>query len=70
MRNEYKGKRFIGCCQKNFPKLDPIPDDAVIDLDGLNNHLATVNQLFVNEFSDRIGLSPRFAIGEALLLDL
>lgn len=70
MRNEYRGHRFIGFCQKNFRKLDPMPDDAVIDLDRLNNHLAVVNQLFVDEFSDRIGLSPRFSIGEALLLDL
>ena len=70
MRNEYRGHRFIGFCRKNFRKLDPMPDDAVIDLDRLNNHLAVVNQLFVDEFSDRIGLSPRFSIGEALLLDL
>ena len=70
MRIEYRGKQSIGFCRKNFRKLDPIPDDAVIDLDCLNNHLAAVNQLFVYEFSDRIGLSPRFSIGEALLLDL
>lgn len=70
MRIEYRGNRFIGFCQKNFRQLDPIPDDAVIDLDCLNNNLAAVNQLFVNEFSDRIGLSPRFSISEALLLDL
>ena len=70
MRNEYRGHRFIGFCQKNFRKLDPIPDDAVIDLDWLNNNLAAVNQMFVNECSDRIGLSPRFSIGEALLIDL
>ncbi len=70
MRIEYRGNRFIGFCQKNFRKPDPIPDDAVIDLDGLNNNLATVNQLFVNEFSDRIDLSPRLTIGQALMLDL
>jgi hypothetical protein len=70
MRIEYRGNRSIGFCRKNFRKLDPIPDDAVIDLDGLNNNLSAVNQLFVNEFSDRIGLNPRFSIGEALLLDL
>jgi hypothetical protein len=70
MRNDYRGHRFVGFCQKNFRKLDPIPDDAVIDLDWLNNNLAAVNQLFVNECSDRIGLNPRFSIGEALLIDL
>jgi hypothetical protein len=50
--------------------LDAIPDDAVLDLDCLNKNLTAVNQLFVNECSDRVGLSPRFSIGEALLLDL
>ena len=69
MRIEYRGNRFIGSCRKNFRKIDPIPDDAVIDLDCLNKNLAAVNRLFVNEFSVRIGLSPRFSIGEALLLD-
>ena len=70
MSNEYRGHRFIGCCQKNFRKLDPIPDDAVIDLDWLNNQLAAVNRLFVNACSDLIGSSARFSIGEALLFDL
>jgi len=70
MRIEYRGHRSIGFCRKNFRKLDPIPDDTVIDLDCLNNSLAAVNRLFVNESSDRIGLSPRLSIGEALLLDL
>lgn len=66
---EYRGKRSIGFCQKNFRKLDPIPDDAVLDLGSLNSNLAAINQSFVYEFSDRIGLSTRLSIGEALLLD-
>jgi Fe-S-cluster containining protein len=70
MRIEYRGNRSIGFCQKNFRKLDSIPDDAAIDLNLLNNNLAAVNQLFVDEFSGRIGLRPRFYIGEALLFDL
>jgi hypothetical protein len=70
MRIEYRGNRSIGFCWKNFRKLDPIPDDAVIDLDGLNKNLAALNQLFVKEFTIRIGVSPRFSMGEALLLDL
>ena len=67
---EYRGNRSVGFCRKNFRKLNPIPDDAVIDLDCLNKNLAAVNQLFVKEFSGRIFLSPRLSIGEALLLDL
>ena len=70
MRTEYRGNRFIGFCQKNFRNQDSIPDEAVIDLDDLNKNLAAVNQLFVDEFSDRMRLSPRFYIGEALLLKL
>jgi Fe-S-cluster containining protein len=70
MRNEYRGHRYIGFCRKNFRKLDPIPDKAVIDLDCLNNNLAAVNQLFVSEFPDRVDLSPRISIVEALLLNL
>ncbi len=70
MRNEYRGHRFIGFCRKNFRELDPLPDDAVIDLDWLNKNLTAVNQLFVIEFPDRVDLSPRISIGGALLLDL
>ena len=70
MRIEYRGHRSIGFCRKNFRKLESIPHDAVIDLDCLNNNLAAVNRLFVNECSDPIGSNPRLSIGEALLLDL
>jgi len=70
MRTEYRGNRFIGFCQKNFRNLHPIPDDVSIDLDDLNCSLVAVNRLFVSEFSGRIALSPRFSVGEALLLDL
>jgi hypothetical protein len=70
MRSEYRGRQSIGFCQKNFQNLKAIPDDAVIDLDDLNRELASVNKLFVEEFSDRMCLIPRFYIGEALLLEL
>ena len=70
MRTEYRGNRFIGFCQKNFRNPDPLPDDAVIDLDGLNRKLASVNEQFVAEFSDCMRLGLRFYIGEALLLEL
>ena len=70
MLTEYRGNRFIGACQKNFRNIDPIPDDAVMNLDDLNNKLAAVNRLFVDELADRIQLSPRISIGQALMLDL
>lgn len=70
MRNQYRGNQFIGVCRKNFRKINSIPDDAVMDLDRLNKNLAAVNQLFMDECSDRFGLIRRVTIGEALLLDL
>lgn len=70
MRNEYRGHRSIGCCQKNFQDLDPIPNDAVIDLDNLNKRLAAVNRQFVTEFSVCIASGSRLSISEALLLQV
>ena len=70
MRNEYRGRRSIGFCQKNFQHLDPIPNDAVIDLDDLNNRLAAINRRFVSKYSDCIFGGPQISIGEALLLQL
>ena len=70
MRLEYRGNHSVGYCQKNFRKLNPIPDDAIIDLNRLNRNLAAVNQLFLAEFYGPISFKPRFSIGEALLIDL
>jgi Fe-S-cluster containining protein len=70
MRLEYRGHHSIGFCQKNFRKLNPISDDAIIDLNRLNRNLAAVNQLFLADFYGPIGFRPRFSIGEALLIDL
>jgi Fe-S-cluster containining protein len=69
MRTEYRGTRFIGCCQKNFRNINPIPDAAVIDLDRLNSDLAKINQLFLDEYSAPVDLPPRISISKALLLD-
>jgi hypothetical protein len=70
MRLEYRGHHSIGFCQKNFRKLNPLPDDAIINLNLLNQHLAAANQMFVNELSGRFNLLSRFTIGEALLINL
>ena len=69
MRSEYRGHQSIGFCQKNFKGLKSIPDDAVIDLNGLNAELAAVNREFTGTHSGRVGLRVRFYIAEALLLD-
>ena len=69
MRTEYRGKQFIGFCQKNFQNLNPVPDDAVMDLDGLNVELRTLNRSFVEAYSGPLELRDRYTLAEALLLD-
>ena len=69
IRTEYRGRHSIGFCQKNFQTLNPIPDDAVMDLDELNTDLATLNREFVEAYNGPLELHDRFKISEALLLD-
>lgn len=70
MRNKYRGRQSIGCCGKNFQFLEPIPEDAVIDLDELNKRLAAVNRQFVSEYWNYNFPGSRLSIGEALMLEL
>ncbi len=68
MLSEYRGHRAIGFCQKNFRNFGPIPQDTVIDLDDLNRRLASINEMFIGEFSGHLPRRPRLYISEALLL--
>ncbi len=70
MATEYRGHRSVGCCQKNFQQLRPIPADALMDLNGLNRALAAANRMFVDECAGRLTLNRHYSIGEALRLDL
>lgn len=70
MRTEYRGRQSIGFCQKNFKKLQPVPDEAVVDLDELNAELSALNREFVKKYKGPLELRKRFKIGEALLLDV
>ena len=70
MRTEYRGRQSVGFCQKNFQTLNSIPDDAVMDLDELNNELAALNRAFVEAYRGPLELGDRLKIGEALLLDV
>lgn len=70
MRTEYRGRQSVGFCQKNFRTLNSIPDDAVMDLDELNNELAALNRTFVEAYRGPLELGDRLKIGEALLLDV
>jgi Fe-S-cluster containining protein len=69
MRTEYRGQQSVGFCQKNFQHLNPVPDDAVMDLDRLNAELASLNGAFVEAYRGPVELRDRLTIGEALLLD-
>lgn len=68
VRSEYRGRRTVGFCIKNFTPPAPIPAEDIIDLESLNRSLAEVNRKFV----DRLALPPgkRFTIAEALLLEV
>lgn len=66
-----EGKRTVDFCPLNFQGLDSLPGSAVIDLDRLNTLLATVNALFVTQFSQ--GVPPekdRLSIAETLTIEL
>jgi Fe-S-cluster containining protein len=65
---EYKGRRAVGFCVKNFKQLDPIPDEDIIDLAHLNRSLAGINIRFVHENPNLLPPSKRFTLAEALLM--
>ena len=69
MLTEYRGRRSVGFCEKNFQRLSPIPEEDIIDLAWLNTSLSEVNQKFVRAADHRISPGQRFTIGEALLLN-
>jgi len=68
IQNRYRGKTYVGCCQKNFQQLFPIPRDARLDLDRINRQLARINRQFMIEYGDRHLIKERYSIGEALML--
>ena len=70
MRTEYRGRQSVGFCQKNFQKMNSVPDDAVMDLEGLNAELAALNQAFLETYRGPPELRDRYKIGAALLLDV
>ena len=70
VQNRYRGKTYVGCCQKNFQQVLPIPHDARLDLDRINSRLALINRQFMMEYGDRPRLKERYSIGEALMLQL
>jgi len=70
MLTEYRGRRSVGFCEKNFQHLAPIPTEDIIDLAHLNNSLAAVNRRFVSEVGDLLRPGKRFTVAQALVMDL
>jgi Fe-S-cluster containining protein len=70
MLTEYKGRRSVGFCEKNFRGLSPIPEEDTFDLTQLNSTLAAINRRFVSEVAHRLPPGHRFTIAQALLMDL
>ena len=66
---DYRGRRSVGFCEKNFRNPSPIPQEDIIDLNRLNRFLTKVNQRFVQAAVPVMSPGLRFTIGEALLLN-
>jgi hypothetical protein len=61
----------VDFCPRNFRNVETLPGNAIVDLDRLNEALATINMLFVSKYFD--GASPpktRLKISEALQLKI
>lgn len=67
---EEAGKR-VDFCPENFKGLESLPGDAILDLETLNQALAAINLLCLQELKDAgVQLPERMSIADALLLEL
>jgi Fe-S-cluster containining protein len=69
LRTIYKGQPSIGFCRHNFKEMAAIPDDAIIDLDRINDTLRGINAAAVDELTHILKLPDRLSIARAILLD-
>ena len=69
MATEYRGRRSVGFCEKNFRNSSSIPKEDIIDLNRLNHLLAKVNQRYIQAAVPPMSPGHRFTISEALLLN-
>jgi uncharacterized protein len=61
----------VDYCPRNFRNIETLPGNAIVDLDRLNEALATINLLFVSEYFERGSPSKaRLTISEALLVKI
>jgi Fe-S-cluster containining protein len=68
LRSIYKGQPSIGYCRHNFKETTAIPDDAIIDLDRINDMLRSINAAAVDELAHILRLPDRLSIAEAIQL--
>ena len=68
--SQYRGRRTVGFCIKNFKDPSHISDEDIIDLAPLNRSLAEVNRKFVGRVALPLSPDRRVTIAEALLLDM
>ena len=68
LRTIYNGQPSIGYCRHNFKEMNAIPDDAIIDLDRINNMLRKINAAAVGELTPILKLPERLSIAEAVRL--
>jgi len=64
----YKGQSSIGYCRYNFKEMTSIPEDAIIDLDSINDTLRGINATAVDELAHILKLPDRLSIAEAVRL--
>jgi Fe-S-cluster containining protein len=68
---EEDGQRRVDHCPLNFQGMESLPGDMVLNLETLNQALAAVNILCLQELGDAASQLPeRLSIAEALLLEL
>ena len=68
LRTIYRGQPSIGYCRHNFKEMAVVPDDAVIDLNPINDLLRHINAEIVNELAPKMKLAQRLSIAEAVRL--
>lgn len=63
--------RSIDFCPLNFRNVESLPGSAIIDLDRLNDTLAAINSVFMQQFfQEEQPTRERISVAEALLLEL
>jgi Fe-S-cluster containining protein len=57
---------IISCCPQNFQNMSPIPSQAMIDLESLNQMLIAINTVFLKEWSEKSWPTDRIQIAKII----